>query len=570
MNAATTACAASGLEVEWHGINWAECHRQVRRLQARIVKATQEGRFGKVKALQWLLTHSFSGKAIAVKRVTENQGKKTPGVDGKTWPTPEAKSQATLSLKRRGYQPLPLRRVYIPKSNGKLRPLGIPAMKDRAMQALHLLALEPVAETTADRNSYGFRPERSTADAIEQCFIALANKRSAKWILEGDIKGCFDNISHQWMLDHVPTDQTTLRKWLKAGYVENRQLFPTKEGTPQGGIISPTLANITLDGLQSRLDTAFGRPRYADGKQTKLMVNFVRYADDFIVTGRSKELLEQEVKPMIEEFFAERGLVLSPEKTKVTHIDEGFDFLGQNVRKYDGKLLIKPSKPNVSAFLAKVRTTIKENKALDQARLIKRLNPMIKGWANFHRHAVSKETFARVDHEIWQALWQWASRRHPMKNRSWIKARYFKTVNTRNWVFAAETDERFPDGNPKLVTLRKATDTPIRRHIPIRMAANPFDPQWETYFEDRLGWKMKGNLTGQVKWLRLWWSQDKECPICNEKITEDTGWNIHHILPKSEGGKDILSNLVMLHPNCHRQVHSQKLIIAKPAPERGL
>jgi RNA-directed DNA polymerase len=244
---ASTVYAASGVEMSWHKINWAKCHQNVRRLQARIVKATQEGRWRKVKALQWLLTHSWSGRLIAVKRVTENQGKKTPGVDKETWSTPEAKLQAVWSLRRRGYQPLPLRRVFIPKSNGKLRPLGIPTMKDRAMQALHLLALYPVSETTADNNSYGFRPERSTADARAQCFNALAKDKSPQWILEGDIKGCFDNISHQWLLENVPTDKITLQKWLKAGYVYKDELFPTEAGTPQGGIISPTLANLTLD-----------------------------------------------------------------------------------------------------------------------------------------------------------------------------------------------------------------------------------------------------------------------------------------------------------------------------------
>jgi RNA-directed DNA polymerase len=207
-----TVCAASGLEMNWHSINWADCHRQVRRLQARIVKATQVGRWNRVKALQWLLTHSWSGKVIAVKRVTENQGKNTPGVDKETWSTPKAKFQAVWSLRRRGYQPLPLRRVFIPKSNGKLRPLGIPTMNDRAMQALHLLALEPVSETQADNHSYGFRPERSTADARVQCFIALAKGKSPHWILEGDIKGCFDHISHEWMLKNVPTDQVILQK----------------------------------------------------------------------------------------------------------------------------------------------------------------------------------------------------------------------------------------------------------------------------------------------------------------------------------------------------------------------
>ena len=237
MNAATSACASSG--VTWDGINWALVQRHVRRLQARMVKATQGGRHNKVKALQWLLTHSFSGKALAVKRVTQNKGKNTPGVDKITWKTPGAKTNAIVSLKRRGYSPLPLRRVLIPKKNGKTRPLGIPAMQCRAMQALHLLALEPIAETTADLNSYGFRPERSTADAGEQCFTSLAQKASAAWVLEADIQGCFDNFSHNWMIANIPTDKAVLKKWLKAGFVYQNELFPTEAGTPQGGTITP-------------------------------------------------------------------------------------------------------------------------------------------------------------------------------------------------------------------------------------------------------------------------------------------------------------------------------------------
>src|ERR1700686_5030388 len=273
MDAATPACAPSG--VAWDGISWADVQRQVRRLQARIVKWTQAGKHNKVKALQWLLTHSFSGKALAVKRVTENKGKNTPGVDKVIWKTPGAKTNAIASLKRRGYSALPLRRVMIPKKNGKMRPLGIPVMRCRAMQALYLLALLPVAETTADPNSYGFRPERSTADAIEQCFRALSQKYSARWVLEGDIRGCFDNISHAWMLDHIPTDKEVLTKWLKAGFMEDRTLFPTEAGTPQGGIISPTLANLTLDGLERLLKATFDR-KAARWKAENPKVNFVR------------------------------------------------------------------------------------------------------------------------------------------------------------------------------------------------------------------------------------------------------------------------------------------------------
>jgi RNA-directed DNA polymerase len=254
------ACATSHSGVAWHSINWAKSHRMVRRLQARIVKATRESKWGKVKALQHLLTHSLSAKAIAVRRVTENRGKATPGVDGQTWSCPKEKSKAITLLKRRGYRPMPLRRIYIPKANGKLRPLGIPTMKDRAMQALYLLALEPVAETIADPNSYGFRPGRSTADAREQLHTLLAQKRAAQWIVEGDIKGCFDNISHDWMLTHIPMDKVILRKWLKSGYMEKGIYHDTEAGTPQGGIISPVLANMVLDGLETYLLENFPKP----------------------------------------------------------------------------------------------------------------------------------------------------------------------------------------------------------------------------------------------------------------------------------------------------------------------
>lgn len=352
--------AASRDEDDWHTTDWYRVTRDVRRLQVRIVKATQEGRWNKVRALQRLLTHSHSGKVLAVRRVTENQGKDTAGVDGEIWNTPARKAEAVHQLRRHGYRPRPLRRVYIPKRNGKKRPLGIPTMRDRAMQALYLQALDPIAETTGDRDSYGFRKERSTADAIEACFIFLGKGKSPQWVLEGNIKACFDRIDHDWLLANVPLDTTILRAWLKAGFMEQGLLHPTGEGTPQGGIISPVLANLALDGLEQRLLQNF--PRKGRGRGATYvndMVNLVRYADDFIITGATKEVLEQKVKPLVEAFMAERGLELSQEKTVITHIDEGFDFLGQNVRKYGGKILIKPAKDNVQAFLAKVRGIIK-------------------------------------------------------------------------------------------------------------------------------------------------------------------------------------------------------------------
>ncbi len=554
---------------DWHAIDWHKADHNVRRLQARIVKATEEKRWGKVKALQRLLTHSFSGKAFAVRRVTENQGKNTPGVDKVTWNTPQKKINAVYSLRQRDYHPRPMRRVYIPKRNGKKRPLGIPVMKCRAMQALYLLALDPVAETMADPNSYGFRLGRSTADAIEQCFCMLAKRHSPQWILEGDIKGCYDAISHEWLLTHIPMDKTMLEKWLKAGYIDRHVFHSTEEGTPQGGIISPVLANMTLDGLEKLLWNTFPHNTKRGGKYYNTQVNFIRYADDFLITGRSKELLEQEVKPLVEQFMRERGLQLSAEKTVITHIEEGFDFLGQNVRKYKAgkryKLLIKPSKKNVKAFLEKVRAVVKANKALSAGKLVVKLNPIIRGWANYHQHVVSKETFNKVDDEIYRAVRRWMKRKHPRKADAWIAKKYFKTIGGNNWVFYGTVDERTP-------YLLSAARVPIIRHLKIQGKANPYDPAWESYFEKRLDVKTVATLKGKQWLLHLWKEQGGLCPICEQKITKITGWHSHHILWRSKGGSDTGENRVLLHPTCHQQVHSQGLTVTKPPPltKRGL
>ena len=563
MTAACSAGASSHENVEWHAINWRTTHRIVRRLQARIVKATKVNKWGKVKALQRLLTHSFSGKSLAVRRVTENQGKRTPGVDKETWHTPEKKATAMLTLKSRGYQAQPLRRVYIPKSNGKKRPLGIPTMKDRAMQALYLLALDPIAETTADLNSYGFRKERSTADAIEQCHLALSKKNNADWILEGDIQSCFDKISHEWLLANIPTDKAILRQWLKAGFIDKHILRPTEEGTPQGGIASPVLANMALDGLERKLREKYPKNKpYPDPAK----VNLVRYADDFIITGTSKELLEMEVRPIVEQFMKERGLYLSPEKTRITHIEDGFDFLGQNIRDHNGKVLTKPSRKNLKAFLEKVRGIIKGNKQATTEKIITKLNPVIRGWANYHRHAVSKQTFAYVDHAIFTCLWQWAKRRHPTKPKRWIVKKYFHTVGRNNWVFQGENIGKL--GYPE--RLFSAASVPIKRHIKIKGEANPYDPDWEHYFEGRHSAQMAGNLAGRKRLLHLWKEQKGICPICNTKITQQSGWHNHHLIERSKGGGDQADNCMLLHPNCHKQIHNQGILLTKPRPSRGV
>ncbi|AWF62229.1 group II intron reverse transcriptase/maturase [Pseudomonas aeruginosa] len=459
--------------------HWNQIESQVKRLQVRIAKATREGRWGKVQALQRLLTRSFSGKMLAVKRATENRGKRTPGVDGKIWSTPVAKSTGAQALQHRGYRPQPLRRIYIPKSNGKQRPLGIPTMRDRAMQALWKLALEPVAETRADPNSYGFRSQRSTADAIAHCFNALAKRGSAHWVLEGDIRGCFDNISHDWLLANVPMDKVVLRKWLRAGYVDQGALFATEAGTPQGGIISPVLANWTLDGLE---DVVHASVASTARKRKPFKIHVVRYADDFIITGATQAVLQHQVRPAIEAFLKQRGLELSDEKTQITHISQGFDFLGQNVRKYAGKLLITPARKSVKALLDKVREIANANKTATQANLILTLNPVIRGWTMYHRHVVAAKRFAWIDHQIWQVLWRWAVRRHAMKNAHWVKQRYFRVVGQRHWVFATQEKAR---GLSQPAWLYAAASVSIVRHIKICSAANPFDPAWTFYLERR-------------------------------------------------------------------------------------
>jgi RNA-directed DNA polymerase len=529
MTTVQTVGAISNEAAEWFAIDWPSVYRNVRRLQVRIVKAMKENRWNKVKALQRLLTHSYSGKVLAVRRVTENNGKRTPGVDRIIWKTPEDKIKAVRDLRRREYHPQPLRRVYIPKKsdNTAKRPLGIPTMKDRAMQALHLLALDPVVETTADKNSYGFRQQRSCADAIAQCFTTLSHAPNTQWILEGDIKACFDQISHDWLLAHVPMDRTILQKWLKSGYMDKHVLHETTEGTPQGGIISPALANFALDGLERLL-----RKKFPEGTRLKSLggksasVNFIRYADDFVITSKSKEILEGKVQPVVEQFLQQRGLALSPKKTVITHVEKGFDFLGQNVRRYpNGKLLIKPSKKNLKTFLNGIRQTIRNARGMSAADLIDLLNPKIRGWANYHRHVVSSRIFSGVDRSIFYNLWQWARGRHQKKLSHWLKKKYFEKRGTRDWCFFGETCD--DQGQLHKAWLYHARSTPIRRHVKVKGEANPYDPAFEPYFEEREGSHMRETFRGTCTLRYIWNEQPGLCTVCKLPITRTTGWRLH-------------------------------------------
>jgi RNA-directed DNA polymerase len=535
--------ASSDLVIEWHSINWAACHRRVRSLQRRIVQAVQAGAWRKVKRLSYLLVHSFAARAIAVKRVTENTGKKTPGVDGEVWETPEKKARA---IDRIGcwqrYQPLPLRRIYIPKKNGKQRPLSIPVMSDRARQALYLQALQPVAETQADNNSYGFRPKRRCADAIDQCFKVLRLRTSAEWILEADIAGFFDNIAFSWLEKHIPMNRDILSKWLRCGFIDGGNLYPTESGVPQGGIVSPTISNVVLDGLEA--------VAHGSGHQRRVHnINFIRWADDFIVTANSREALEDLVLPRINAFLEERGVRLSAEKTVITHIAEGFDFLGQTIRKYPrsngmpAKLQITPSKAAFQAIKVRIRALCKENLGAAPSELIDALNPVLRGWANYHRHVICAETFGKLDSFVWRRSFRWAKHRHPDKTGRWVAERYFPHQRGESW--------RFTDPSTGKQLIRVADAIKAQRHLKIKGAANPFDPEWASYFQHRDQQLMlRASSAFRAKVLKR---QEGSCPTCRQVIHRDEDIELHHCDGNHQNNR--IDNLVFLHPNCHRQVH---------------
>lgn len=475
----TTISGASSTECNsnWQAIDWPTAKAHVVRLQMRIAKAERERKRGKVKALQRLLTSSFYAKCLAVKRVTSSTGGKSAGVDGKLANSAKKKMQLVAELKRKGYTPSPLRRIHIPKKSGKMRPLSIPTIKDRAMQALWHAALLPVAEEGADPNAYGFRPKRSVHDAIMQCFIVLAKSNAATWILEGDIKACFDRISHDWLLENIPMDKIILKKFLKAGFMEKGEWHPTDLGTPQGGICSPTLAVMALSGLERKLVSE------KEKHWNKKKINMVSYADDFIITAASEAIMREKVIPTLEKALDAVGLQLSPEKTKLTSIHEGFDFLGFNIRKYaSGKLLIKPAKANIQKFLEEIKEIIKKGTALPTEKLIYRLNQKIVGWTNYYRGSVASKAFSKIDHEIFLALKRWGLKRHARKGKRWIMRKYFTSLHFDNWRFHCYVTDK--EGVRKPLFLKRASDTRIRRHKKIEGKANPFDPRYKEYLSN--------------------------------------------------------------------------------------
>lgn len=535
----------------WHSINWKDANKKVFQLQNEIASAYASKQLSRVEMLQDQLVRSFAARALAVRKVTSNRGGKTPGVDNIIWDTPQNRADAVTALGEitpSNYKPKPVKRVYVPKPNGDKRPLGIPCMIDRAYQTLWDQALIPIAESTGDIRSYGFRPYRSTMDAASYIALLLKNpKASRKVVLEGDIAKFFDSVDHQWLLENIPMNRKVLRKLLAAGIYENGSTIKPIRGFIQGGSISPTLANMTLNGLESVVPDTF---------------RVCRYADDFVVLGPTEKSLVDIATPLIQKFLELRGLSLNTTKTRITQACDGFNFLGFNFRLYP-KLLgegttfhLRPQFEKIKAFRQELKEVIVKytKPKINGKMLILELNPKLRGWANYYRSTQCTDVFKSIGKYLYTTIWSRIVATHRGVSLRPLTSKYFKKVGAKKWIFFVKepkTDLEY--------TLYQIADTLSLTHILLKGGANPFDSQFHDYLLKRSIRGAKANLLLTSLKRILAAKQKATCPVCEtDLINSREPLEVHHIKPIVTGGGDELSNLVLLHKNCHALVTNTK------------
>ncbi|MDJ0725357.1 MAG: group II intron reverse transcriptase/maturase [Prochloraceae cyanobacterium] len=568
-------------EYGWSDIPWHKLERCVFKLQKRIYKASQRGDVQTTRRLQKLLIKSWGAKCLAVRRVTQdNTGKKTAGVDGVKSLTPKQRLELVSKL-RLSSKVDPTRRVWIPKpGKEEKRPLGIPTMKDRATQALVKLALEPEWEARFEPNSHGFRPGRSCQDAIEAIFNAIRYK--PKFVLDADISKCFDRIDHKRLLEKLntyPTLRKQIRAWLKAGVMDGKKLFPTSEGTPQGGVLSPLLANIALHGMEKRikefsetLDIRNSKNHQISWQKKRKSISLIRYADDFVILHEDITVV-QRCREIISEWLDDMGLEIKPSKTRLTHTlselkpeKPGFDFLGFNIRQFKAgkyttgkvngkplgfKTIITPSKDSQKIHYKQIAEVIDRHRGQSQTVLITNLNPIIRGWCNYFRSVCSKKVFTKLDQLIWWKLFKWGKRRHNNKGIKWIIDRYWQSIGGDNWVFATRQEGTNP------MRLLKHSSVEIKRYVKVKGEVSPYDGNL-VYWSSRMG----KHPEMPVRTASLLKKQKGKCAHCGLWFNEGDTIERDHIIPKAIGGKDEYKNWQLLHRHCHdeKTKHDLKLI----------
>lgn len=548
--------------MEWNQIPWRKLERKVFKLQKRIFRASKRGDVKAVRRLQKTLIKSWSAKCLSVRKVTQdNLGKKTAGIDGKKSLSPKQRLKLASNLKI-SHKASPTRRVWIPKpGKQEKRPLGIPTIQDRALQTLVKLALEPEWEARFEPNSYGFRPGRSCHDAIGAIYVAINHK--PKYVLDADISKCFDCINHRALLDKIntyPSLRRQIKAWLKSGVIDNHIFVKTTEGTPQGGTISPLLANIALHGMEQRIRDAI--PEKSKPFRRK-KPNLIRYADDLVILHAELEII-QKGQQVLTEWLWDMGLELKPSKTRIAHTlndlgneKAGFNFLGFTIRQFPVgkchsgknnlgerlgfKTIIKPSQDSVNRHYRQVSKIIKTYKTAPQIGLIHKLNPLIRGWVNYYSAVVSKEVFSKLDHLVTHRLINWGRSRHPNKRINWVVRKYFKTKGNNPWSFAT-----WEKGLANTAHLAQYRDTPIIRHVKVKGENSPYDGNL-VYWSSRMG-KHPEMPTRTAKLLKF---QKGKCFYCGLMFRDGDRLNIDHIVPLSQGGRDSYDNLQLLHKHCH-------------------